>query len=55
MDDSPVVNPQFFERNLENEDPKALKEQATYQLDIVVNLLIRLADKKVALEKFLKG
>jgi hypothetical protein len=28
MDDGPVVNPEFFERNFDSEDPKAHKEQA---------------------------
>jgi hypothetical protein len=40
---------------LDSEDPKELKDTAKKQLDIVINLLIRLTDKKIALEKFLIG
>jgi hypothetical protein len=49
------VDPQFFDRQLDSEDPKAQQDLAADQLGIVVDLLVKLADKKIALEKFLKG
>jgi hypothetical protein len=55
MEEFSYVNPDFFERNLDSEDPQELKFTAKKQLDIVVNLLIKLTDKKIMLEKFLIG